>query len=230
MKHPLVAAVIAGGLLFSGGSVAGGGVPLAGIAAGISVPVTSLRELRFHRVVRQQYDFSCGAAAVATLLRYYYDDPVDERTVFDAMLADADAEVVREQGFSLLDMKHYLDARGYPSDGYRVGLDALLATGIPAIALIDTDGYRHFVVIKGVTAAEVLVGDPALGLQVHRRGDFEAMWNGLLFLVRERMDDAREHFNAAELWAVRSPPPWEQALQLRGLDSLLLNLPRAGDF
>ena len=34
----------------------------------------SWRERRDHNVIKQRYDYSCGAAALATLLRYYFED------------------------------------------------------------------------------------------------------------------------------------------------------------
>ena len=38
-----------------------------------AMPVTSLIGRRFETVVRQQYDFSCGSAALATFFFYDYD-------------------------------------------------------------------------------------------------------------------------------------------------------------
>ena len=72
---------------------------------GYSVPVTSLKEARFRATVRQQYDFSCGSAAVATLLTYQYGMPVDEAEVFEHMYATGDQARIRAEGFSLLDMR-----------------------------------------------------------------------------------------------------------------------------
>ena len=90
-----------------------------------NVPVTSLIGRRFDTVVRQQYDFSCGSAALATLLRFHYDAPQTEQSVFLGMWQDGDQAQIRRLGFSLLDMKRYLAARGIPADGYRVTSDAL---------------------------------------------------------------------------------------------------------
>ncbi len=45
---------------------------------GISLRLTSLKEARFRNTIRQKYDFSCGSAAVATLLTYQYGYPVNE--------------------------------------------------------------------------------------------------------------------------------------------------------
>src|SRR3982751_2740067 len=68
------------------------------------LPVTSMVGRRFGTVVRQQYDFSCGSAALATLLRYHYEDPQTEQSVFLDMFRDGDQDQIRRLGFSLLDM------------------------------------------------------------------------------------------------------------------------------
>lgn len=39
-----------------------------------SIRLTSLKEARFKTTVAQQYDFSCGSAATATLLTFQYGD------------------------------------------------------------------------------------------------------------------------------------------------------------
>jgi predicted double-glycine peptidase len=161
------------------------------------VPVTSLIGRRFETVVRQQYDFSCGSAALATLLRYHYDDPQNEQSVFLGMFRDGDQDQIRRLGFSLLDMKRYLAARGVAADGYRVRIDQIAEAGIPGIALIDFEGYRHFVVVKGIDADTVLLGDPSLGLRRETIARFTRQWNGVFFIVSGRADVGKTHFNMA---------------------------------
>lgn len=191
-----------------------------GPAAG-RVKVVSYRDLPFRTVVRQQYDFSCGSAALATLLRHHYGRDVSEEQVFRAMYAAGDQATIQRVGFSLLDMKQYLDAHGYPADGFRLSLDDLIEMNAPAIVMIDTAGYKHFVVLKGDDAGRVLVGDPALGLKVYSRDQFSSMWNGVAFVVRQPADT----FNDAEEWR-----PWNrsrpgQALQPMSLAELTRELP-----
>src|SRR5690554_8092516 len=97
--------------------------------------------------MRQQYDFSCGSAALASLLSFHYDRPVTEQEVFANMLALADQDKVRQQGFSMLDMKRYLEAEGYQADGFRMPLAGIRdQVRVPVIALVTLGGYRHFVV------------------------------------------------------------------------------------
>ncbi len=119
--------------------------------------------------VKQEHDFSCGSAALATLLTYHYDDPVTEETVFKAMFARGNKEKIEREGFSLLDMKRYLEANGYYSDGYVTNLGKVAKVGKPVIVLINNGGYLHFVVIKGIDGEKVLIGDPATGARTLSR-------------------------------------------------------------
>jgi predicted double-glycine peptidase len=120
-----------------------------GGGANYQVPVKSIRELRFASTTRQQYDFSCGSAALATLLTYHYHTPTSETTAFQAMWDAGDQAKIRREGFSLLDMQRYLGKIGFKADGFTVPLQKLFDSKLPAIVLIQEKGYNHFVVIKG---------------------------------------------------------------------------------
>ncbi|MDB5684151.1 MAG: peptidase [Sphingomonas bacterium] len=166
-----------------------------------AVAMTSVQELRFHTVVHQQYDFSCGSAALATLLRFHYADPVDEQKVFLGMWAEGDKPAIRQVGFSLLDMKRYLQARGLKADGYRVSLDQIEKVAVPGIALVTIGSYRHFVVVKGVRPDEVLLGDPSVGLRTMPRDEFQQVWNGVYFVLDPDQNRGRARFNQGAQWA-----------------------------
>ena len=171
------------------------------------VPVGSMIERRYAGVVRQKYDFSCGSAALATLLRHHYDFDVAETTAFRGMWARGDQAQIRRLGFSLLDMKRWLASRGLAADGYKVPLDRVAQTGVPGIALIAVKNYRHFVVVKGVSAREVLVGDPSTGLKAMPRAQFEAAWNGIYFVLSEDQALAKSRFNRERQWAAFARAP-----------------------
>jgi predicted double-glycine peptidase len=175
-------------LLALGGAAESAGAQTIFNIAGDSanVRVTSLRDMPFRTVVRQQYDYSCGSAALATLLTHHYGQATSEATIFRAMYAAGDQAKIRKVGFSLLDMKRYLAARGLQADGYRWTSADLQHAKTPAIALINLGAYRHFVVVKGVRQGQVLVGDPAQGLKLYPQAEFARMWNGVVFLVSDR--------------------------------------------
>ena len=152
-----------------------------------SLNVMSWRDIPFRSVVRQQYDYSCGSAAVATLLTYHYRTPRTEAEVFQAMYEAGDKKRIEAQGFSLLEMKLYLESQGYRADGFRMSYEALAGLNAPSIAMINTGNYRHFVVVKGVADSHILVGDPMLGLRTYKRADL--LFDNLEWL-REIVSDA----------------------------------------
>jgi predicted double-glycine peptidase len=189
------------------------------------VPVTSLIDRRFITVVRQQYDFSCGSAALATLLRYHYNDAQTEQTVFIGMFRDGDRVQIQRQGFSLLDMKRYLAARGVGADGYRVTIDQIEKAHVPGIVLINFNGYKHFVVVKGVAGQTVLLGDPSLGLRRESRVTFMRQWNGVFFVLNGRNDMAARHFNAPADVALAPAARFNWAAEPLSLSGLELTRP-----
>lgn len=139
-------------------------------------PVESMREQRFRHMVRQQTDYSCGAAALATVLRYAYLLDADEATVIQGMLGLADEELVKQRGFSLLDIKRYVESLGMRGRGYRVTEERLRSLRVPGLALMDVRGFRHFVVVKQVVGEFVEVADPMLGNRSVPMAEFLEAW------------------------------------------------------
>jgi uncharacterized protein len=217
-------------MLFSGpGAMAATMEVTPGTGSRMLLNVWSLRELKIRSVILQRYDYSCGSAAVATLLTYHYGNPTTEELAFRAMFDDGDQEKIQQEGFSLLDMKRFLDAQGYLADGFEVSLDDLSAAGIPAIVLLVDNGYHHFVVIKGMRNNKVLLGDPAIGMRVVPREQFEASWpSRIVFVIHEA--PARGEFNTARDWSVRPRSPLGQPLSADTLNTLLLFRPGGMDF
>ena len=149
----------------------------------LSALPASWKTLKFEDIVRQQADFSCGAAAMATILNYAFGYESTERQVLVNMLKVADPDLVRQKGFSLLDMKTYAQVIGLSAEGYRIGYATLSQIDIPAIVLIDVRGYKHFVIVRKVFGDRVAIGDPALGNRTLSRSEFEQAWNGIAFIV-----------------------------------------------
>lgn len=170
-------------------------VPMPGTTSLVNVPIKSLVEMRFTNVVRQAYDVSCGAAALATILKYYYGESIVEQDIVDTMMAVGDKEKIQKDGFSLLEMKRYAEKRGYVSMGYRVtDLDKLSKLKIPVISLINARGYNHFVVVKGITDGQVFTADPAFGNQAKSMETFSQQWNGVILVILSDNRDGNSTF------------------------------------
>lgn len=177
--------------------------------ASYSVRVMSWWEIPFRSVTRQQYDFSCGSAAVATLLTYHYGRATPEQQVFAAMWQHGNQEAIRKLGFSMLDMKEYLDGLGYKTQGFRLSMDKFRRTERPGIVLLDLNGYKHFVVVKGIRGDRVLVGDPTLGLGQYPLDKFETLWNGIFLAIVSTPQQRAPSFNLASDWGPWSTAPLE---------------------
>jgi predicted double-glycine peptidase len=195
----------------------------------VIMPVTSMRQARLAGTLLQKYDFSCGSAAVATLLTHHYGYPVTEQVVFEQMYMRGNRQKIHREGFSLLDMKNFLAAHGFQADGFEQPLDKLNEARVPAIVLINENGYHHFVVIKGVQRDRVLIGDPAQGTRAMRREAFESIWkNRLLFVIHNRMEQAR--FNLAADWRVAPRAPLGNGVNRDGLAGITLPKLGPGEF
>jgi predicted double-glycine peptidase len=230
-KHAAGSIFAAGVMLFQTSFALAGSVWLPGGGGISNVPTRSLQETKFAQVVRQQYDFSCGSAAIATLLTFHYELETDEQDAFEAMYEVGDKEKIAKAGFSLLDMKNYLESIGFSADGYQASLDTLENAGVPAIALINERGYRHFVVVKGIEGKEILIGDPALGLKYVSREVFESIWdNGILFIIKNQPEVGKQYFNQGREWQQLARAPLGKALPAESLAGLTVDLPRLGDF
>lgn len=178
-------------------------------------PVKSWKSLKFEGMVRQQTDFSCGAAALATIFNYAFGRKATEQQILVNMLKVADPEVVKDKGFSLLDMKNYVKAIGMSGEGFEVPFTALAELKVPAIALMNIKNYKHFVVIRKAGDDFIQVADPALGNRTLSRGEFEKSWNGVVFVVLGEGFDPNS--------ALRNPPPPLSARRLFDLRSPVIN-------
>jgi uncharacterized protein len=212
------------------GPVAAGEIAIQSAGYTFNAPVTTLKELRFRRVVKQEYDFSCGSAAIATLLTYHYNRPTLEDTVLKAMFEKGDQEKIRREGFSMLDMKKYLESLGYKTEGYKVTLDKVAEVGVPGIVLIKTKGYSHFVVLKGIRDDQVLVGDSALGTRFMTREAFQEIWNGIFLVITTGIREAKDAFNLQQDWQGQVTAPLGVALPRDSLATITLLIPGRNSF
>ncbi len=230
MKTSFLTIVLAS-VFFSAQLVHAGTVTIPGFGSTLNVKVKSFKEKRFQDVIKQQYDFSCGSAALATLLTYHYNHQVNEREVFEAMYSLGDQEKINREGFSMLDMKVYLESIGFKANGYRLTLEQLSQKArIPVIAIINTRGYNHFVVVKGYSGSEVLVADPAMGNRAIDKSVFEKNWNGLVFLVNNHLNHGRASYDQEEDWKKIARAPLGKALSRGDLAQFTLSLPGPMDF
>ena len=143
-------------------------------------------ELMMETVIKQNYDYSCGSAALATLLNFSLGENLTEKQVIHGMLRHGDLYQIKKlRAFSLYDMQRLCNVLGYEAQGYRASPEELKNPEYwPCIVPITFYGYQHFVVFKGIYGNHAVVADPFKGNSSYPLPEFETMWHDrIIFMV-----------------------------------------------
>lgn len=158
---------------------------------------TSWKDGRYEGVVAQTDWYTCGPAAVATLLHYYYGLDVDEADVLQLALAHMDEESHGASGgISALALVHALQSFGVDTVGYRLTADAVAhyfrRGGFPVIVHV-TAPQQHYVVAVGMRDDYVLIADPSWGRRIERWQEFadEKRFSGVTLVPVPGVDAVR---------------------------------------
>lgn len=133
-----------------------------------TVPVTSWTEIRDEGIIKQRFDYSCGAAAVATVLHHFYQLEVDEATVID--------KIGLKDEFSFVDLARVMEEYALKAVAVALDFDHLQRMMMPAIVYLDFHGEGHFSVLRGISASLVWLGDPSWGNIHMSPSRFRGMW------------------------------------------------------
>lgn len=142
-------------------------------------------EILKERIIKQEFDYSCGSAALATLLRFYLGEHLTERQVIHGLLRYGNSEQIAERrAFSLLDMKKFVKVLGYKGVGYKAEISDLEELEQPCVLPIILYGYRHFTVFKGIYKGHVFLADPFKGHTSYTIDEFKKFWyQNVIFVV-----------------------------------------------
>lgn len=133
------------------------------------VPVRTWKSLRDDRIVKQDLDYSCGAAALATLLNEFYGQSVTEEKLLNAM----DKGDMRA---SFDDMRRVLPQFGFRAQGFAASYAQLSRLKIPVVVYLKHRKDDHFAVLRGISKDSVWLADPSLGNRTYSREQFLEMW------------------------------------------------------
>ena len=178
--------------------------------------ITPWRALRDERVVKQNLDYSCGAACVATILREFYGLDVAE--------ADILARIAQDGRYSFADLAAVVEVWGLAGGGIALSFDKLMELKVPAIAYLQYRGRDHFTVVRGVSPATgvVRIADPSWGNRKLKAHQFRGMWEtrgeagleGKLLLIVPRSEATAE---AIDQTFFETPGGWRTAIRTLAL-------------
>ncbi len=170
--------------------------------------VWSWKDLRDRNVVKQNRDYSCGAASLCTLLQYYWGDKVNEQKVLDnldAMLKPAERRERIKNGLSLTDLRRVSVKLGYLASIGTLSFDQLSKSKIPVLVPLTIGKFNHFVIFRGTDGYYAYLADPARGNVRTRIDEFEKQWqmNAILVIAKKDQDlkeNAPLSLTAAEIY------------------------------
>lgn len=154
--------------------------------------VWSWQALKERNVVMQKRDYSCGAAALATLLKYHLGDPVTEDQVLGVLDHLLTLEEVRdriENGLAMSDLRKAAVKMDYQSVVAKMTLEQLFKAKTPLVVGITEKEYKHFVVYRGTDYRYVYLADPIRGNHRMLINEFAQQWQKNLALAVAKPDE-----------------------------------------
>lgn len=150
----------------------------------------SWKEIRDQNIIMQKRDYSCGAAALATICHYYWGDPVTENQVLKQVELNLKTEELKERfqnGLAISDLRLAAVKMGYLSTIGRLSMAELAKVKVPLIVAIRLEETNHFVVLKGMANGWVFLADPARGNLRIPQFQFQAQWieNAVLVVAKK---------------------------------------------
>jgi predicted double-glycine peptidase len=150
------------------------------------LPTRNYVAIREQNIVMQRRDYSCGAACLATVAKYYWGDDVSEDMVLrelDELLTAKEVADRIKNGLALSDLRRAATALGYQATVGKVVFSKLSESRVPVIVGISPEGHDHFVVYRGICDDWVYMADPIRGNVRMTVGSFTKQWQENALLV-----------------------------------------------
>jgi len=167
-----------------------GQAPIRDSQRNVQVHVKSWKAFRDQNVVKQNRDYSCGAAAVATICRYYWGDNVSEAMVLRRVednLTRAELEERVKNGLAISDLRLAAVKLGYLSTIGKLTIAKLHEVKVPLVVALRLEKSDHFVVVRGIRYGWVYLADPIRGNIRMPLWEFEEKWieNAVLVVAKK---------------------------------------------
>ncbi|MDO4250202.1 MAG: C39 family peptidase [Moraxella sp.] len=132
----------------------------------IEMTWTSLRDVN---VTKQQFDYSCGAASISTILTYFYNTPVNENDVLMTMN-------IKGLMASFENLAHAVHHYGFIAKGVSMDYDTLSKVSIPVIVHMNYRQSEHFSVVRAIDERYVYLSDASFGNRKLTKKQFLKLW------------------------------------------------------
>lgn len=150
--------------------------------------VTSFAKLKAQNTVLQNYEESCGAAALATLMGLFGVQK-SEKEVLE--------RVSKTDMLSFSELSDAAKVFGFRAQGYKIDKSSFEKLTLPIIAKIEREkDYPHFVVALNHDGDFVSVLDPNFGRYILSKNEFYDLWQGYILIALPQSGMANTIFEA----------------------------------
>lgn len=130
--------------------------------------VVSFAKIKTSETVLQNYEESCGAAALATLMGLFGVQK-SEKDILD--------KTAKTDMLSFAELSNTAKEFGFKSEGYKIDKSVFEKLTFPVIAKIEREkNYPHFVVVINQKGDFVSVLDPNFGQYFISKNEFYELW------------------------------------------------------
>ncbi|QBL11325.1 cysteine peptidase family C39 domain-containing protein [Campylobacter helveticus] len=137
--------------------------------------VKSYQEIKNEKVIRQNYEESCGAASLATLINILDDSNLTELDLLKAM----SGQQLYTDMVSFADLNDAVKKLGFQSKSYKIDrkiLESIMS--VPILVKIEDDPrFPHFVVIINHKGNYLQIFDPSYGEYISSKREFYSVWD-----------------------------------------------------
>jgi len=145
-----------------------------------SKPELGKNVIRRFAWIQQAEEMDCGAACLAMICKHY--------GIGMTLGKLRELANVTTQGATLDSLARTGESIGFTTRGVQCTFDTLRGFDLPFI--VHWEGY-HYVVVYGVSSAQVWVADPGVGFKTLSVEEFERGWNGTCLTFAPRQDVAQ---------------------------------------
>lgn len=163
-----------------------------------NIQITDWNSQKNKNVVKQNFDFSCGASSLSTIFNHFYQSPISEQKILQDMN--------KTDGMAtFLDMAKIINSYGFKAQGLATNYHTLMQLKIPVVVYLNHRRNDHFSVLRAATATHVYLADSSWGNRRLSRQQFEQMWHtrndaalaGRILMVLPQTAAQQQHINAA---------------------------------
>ncbi len=130
--------------------------------------VKSFLEIKYIDVVKQTYEESCGASALATLFNLYGFNTTEKELIDKLETTDI---------VTFNDLQKVALNFDFSAKGYKISKDIFEDITVPVIArILRKMDYPHFVVVQNFDKNSVLILDPNAGKFLITKKEFYSYW------------------------------------------------------